>query len=215
LSASPSKVIDERDGKARSSIGFFFEDYFFRNFGHLAKYNLRCFVHSLVKHKDMGDRRAELFALLVGLHHPELYSIQMSCVFMRLIRGLFPDHKSIRPLLDKYDGKTKASNCLVARKLCFAAILGPKGRPNKPSTWDAPELMHLTDTDEMQRGVVLKVARLPAQDKYDPKKMTDIDGVLYLMIDYFVIAAIRMQMRLKNFFVVIISTYNSHSDLCK
>jgi hypothetical protein len=77
------------------------KDYFFRNFGHLAKYSLRCFVHSLVHHKDHGDRRAEIFALITGLHHPELYSNALSVMFTRLIRGLFPDHKYIRASLDK------------------------------------------------------------------------------------------------------------------
>jgi hypothetical protein len=58
-------------------------------------------VHSLVHHKKYGDRRAEMVALVVGLHHPELYSTALSTMFTRLVRGLFPDHKAIRSSLDR------------------------------------------------------------------------------------------------------------------
>jgi len=188
------ELVDERTGKARCSVSFFFEDYFFRNYGHLAKYNLRCFIHSLVHHKESGDRRATLFALIVGLHRPELYSTQLSCVFMRLIRGLFPDHKAIRPQLDKYDAKSGLSNCLVTQKRVYAGIIGPSGNPSSAKTWVAPEMLHLCGPDELWH--------LPHAGT-DLQKWTDLDSAMYLVIDLFVAGAVRMQMRMKKFFLAI------------
>lgn len=95
-------------------------------------------------HKEEGDPRAGMFALLVGLHHPELYSIDLSIMFMRVIRGLFPDHTAIKNLLDKYDPATKASNCYVSRANMWEAILGEGGVKNKQCTWRADELIRLT-----------------------------------------------------------------------
>jgi hypothetical protein len=199
------ETIDERTGKPTSPLAFFFEDYFFRTFGEHAKYNLRCFVHSLVHHKEQGDRRAELFSLVCGLHHPELYSKQLSCTFMRLIRNLFHNnHKKIKISLDKYDGKSHKSNFLVTRKEAYAGIIGPEGKHIKPETWVAPELLHLTTMLEMRRDLVKHVPKLPVEGT-DQRKMTDVDGLIFLVIDFYVMGGIRMQLRLKSFFVSLMS----------
>lgn len=108
------------------------------------RYSLRCFVHSLLFHKNEGDPRSEMFALIVGLHHPELYSLDLSVMFMRILRGLFPDHSAIKNLLDKYDPTTKSSNCFVTRDDMWNAILGEGGIKSKQSTWRADELVRLT-----------------------------------------------------------------------
>jgi hypothetical protein len=193
------EVIDERVGKIKSSIAFFFEDYFFRNFGHLAKYSLRCFVHSLVHHKDQGDRRAEIFALITGLHHPELYSNALSVMFTRLIRGLFPDHKYIRASLDKYDGKTHSSNCVVSRKIMWRALIGENGVLQKPDTWYFPEIQFIAKEIDFSREIVRKASTIPTTGN-DQRKLTDIDPIILLVIDFFVISGIQMQIRMRHFF---------------
>ena len=199
------ETVDERTGKPPSPLAFFFEDYFFRTFGEKAKFNLRCFVHSLVHHKEKGDRRAELFALICGLHHPELYSKQLSCAFMRLIRNIFHNNlKKIKVSLDKYDSKSRKSNFLISRKEAYAGLIGPKGKPNAPSTWEAPELLHLTSMSEMKSDLVAPVLELKVVGN-DQRKATDVDGIIFLMIDYYVVSAIRMQLRLKSFFVSLMS----------
>jgi len=116
-------------------------------------------VHSLLFHKNQGDRRAELFALVVGLHHPELYSYEMSNMFMRCIRGLFPDTSAIKNLLDRYDGATGESNCTVPRDNMWNAILGNGGKKHKPETWKADELVNLTSVNVRARVCVRKIER--------------------------------------------------------
>jgi hypothetical protein len=72
-------------------------------------------------------------------------------MFMRCIRGLFPDTSAIKNLLDRYDGGTGESNCTVPRDNMWNAILGNGGKKHKPETWKADELVNLTSVNERER----------------------------------------------------------------
>jgi hypothetical protein len=142
--------------------------------GHLAKYQLRVYVHSLNKYKDKGDRRAELLALLTGLHHPEIYSKQLSRTFMRLIRGMFPDKKSISVCLSKYDKKNQKSRCFVPRKRVWQGLLG--GPPKKSKSWSCSALLHLASAKDIKVGLVERVQQLEVKCN-DIQELIDIDDV--------------------------------------
>ena len=67
-----------------ASLADFVEVYFLREFGHLAKYHLLVYVHS-IKHymkKDGGDRRVELFAFLLGLRKSGRQEEKLSVMYI-------------------------------------------------------------------------------------------------------------------------------------
>jgi hypothetical protein len=57
---------------------------------------------------------------------------------------------------------------------------------------------------EMRRDLVKRVPKLPVEGT-DQRKMTDVDGLIFLVIDFYVLGGIRMQLRLKSFFVSLMS----------
>ena len=80
-------VVDERKHQAHDSLVQYVQEYFLHRFGirKLAMKKLTSFI-SCTEMWAATDRRAEMFAVLLGLIRTETYSRHVSDAFFRLIR---------------------------------------------------------------------------------------------------------------------------------
>jgi len=128
------------------------------------------------------DKKIRMMAILVGIENPEVYSLKISHVFMRILRKVFPDTKRIAERLAKNGER-------IPRVTAEMAVLGgdlesPVHRLRDfPEKWVAPHLLSVGTPEEIVAGLIGRFDALPSKvvDNTDTLKL---DGVFWAIFKF-------------------------------